>query len=170
MSHSSTAPAYLPVPLLTPVPYSHPDARRLTRTLHQEQVALYGFADDPDETPECDFDPANGLFVIAHFDSVAVGCGGWRLVAPHTAEIKRMYVATAARGRGLGRHILDHLEQQAGSRGVSRFVLETGARNEAALALYRASGYRLTSPYVPGRNPEVNRAMIKQVAAARSVS
>jgi GNAT superfamily N-acetyltransferase len=170
MSHLPAAPAYLPTPLLTSVPYSHPDARRLTRALHQEQMALYGFADDPEETPEDAFHPAHGLFVIARYDGIsgAVGCGGWRLLAPCTAEIKRMYVATAARGRGLGRRILGHLERQAAGLGITRFILETGARNEAALALYQASGYQLTASYVPGRNPEVNRAMIKYIQPTES--
>ncbi|MFC5204127.1 GNAT family N-acetyltransferase [Streptomyces kaempferi] len=96
--------------LLREVSYGHPDARRLTQALYREQVAAYGFGDDPADTPVAHFDPPHGLFLIAHRDGVAVGCGGIRLLDANTAEIKRMYVAQTARGQGLGRHILQSLE------------------------------------------------------------
>jgi GNAT superfamily N-acetyltransferase len=162
MSHLSPAlPGPAAPPSLTPVPYSDPRARRLIQALHLGQLATYGFADDPDDTPEQQFAPPHGLFVIAHRHEIPVGCGGFRLLDTHTAEIKRMYVASLARGRGLGRRILEHLEHLAASSGASRIILETGYRNSAALALYRQCGFLPTPPYVPGRNPEVNRAMLK---------
>ncbi|MEW1629725.1 hypothetical protein AB0387_20350 [Streptomyces sp. NPDC089173] len=45
---------------MTAVPYDHPDVRRLTQVLRAEQLGLYGFADDPDATPEADFDTPVG--------------------------------------------------------------------------------------------------------------
>ncbi|MFH0246039.1 GNAT family N-acetyltransferase [Streptomyces sp. HK10] len=166
MTHLGPAPSRSrSTHLLTAVPYSHPEARRLTRALHTEQTAIYGFADDPDDTPREAFTPPRGLFVIAHRAHVpeAVGCGGWRLLDPETAEIKRMYVAVSARGGGLGLHILEHLEEQAAACGVKRLVLETGVRNEAALALYRRCGYGPSPSYVPGRDMAINRAMSKKL-------
>ncbi|MFG2426021.1 GNAT family N-acetyltransferase [Streptomyces sp. NPDC048448] len=149
--------------LLREVSYGHPDARRLTQALYREQVATYGFADDPTDTPAAHFDPPDGLFLIAHRDGVAVGCGGIRLLDANTAEIKRMYVAQPARGQGLGRHILQSLEDQAASRGAMQIVLETGVSNHGALALYQNSGYRSRPSYVPSRDPLVNRALTKQL-------
>ncbi|WP_331753075.1 GNAT family N-acetyltransferase (plasmid) [Streptomyces sp. NBC_00637] len=164
MTHLSPAPPEsAALPSLTIVPYSNPQARRLTQALHLEQLATYGFADDPDDTPEEQFHPPRGLFVIAHRKGVSVGCGGVRLLDANTAEIKRMYVAAAARGQGLGRHILEHLEHHAASCGASRILLETGARNHAALALYQRCGYVPVPSYAPGRNPDVNRAMHKDL-------
>ncbi|MER7693087.1 GNAT family N-acetyltransferase [Streptomyces sp. NPDC097610] len=151
------------LPLLSEVPYDHPDARHLTRALQLEQVATYGFADDPGETPAAQFDPPHGLFLTAHRDGVAVGCGGVRLLNADTAEIKRMYVAVAARGHGLGQHILEYLERQAVTVGATQIVLETGFRNHGALALYQRCGYRSRPSYVPGRDPLVNRALTKQL-------
>ncbi|WP_393072233.1 GNAT family N-acetyltransferase [Streptomyces sp. LN704] len=149
--------------LLREVSYGHPDARCLTQALYREQVATYGFADDPTDTPTAHFDPPHGLFLIAHRDGVAVGCGGIRLLNANTAEIKRMYVTATARGQGLGRHILQSLEDQAASRGATQIVLETGASNHGALALYQNSGYRPRPSYVSGRDPFVNRALTKQL-------
>ncbi|MGW3267519.1 GNAT family N-acetyltransferase [Streptomyces sp. NPDC001056] len=150
---------------MTAAPYDHPDARRLTQALHIEQLGLYGFADDPDTTPEADFDPPAGLFLIAHVGEKAVGCGGVRLLDEHTAEIKRMYVSGDARGHGIGRHLLVHLEQHAASRGATRIMLETGRRNTAALALYHRTGYLPCPSYVAGRDPRINRAMTKALSS-----
>ncbi|MDX3694810.1 GNAT family N-acetyltransferase [Streptomyces europaeiscabiei] len=169
MTHLSPAPPESAAqPSLTIVPYSDPQARRLTQALHLEQLATYGFADDPDDTPEEQFHPPQGLFVITHRDGIAVGCGGVRLLDANTAEIKRMYVAAVARGQGLGRHILEHLERHAASSGASRILLETGARNHAALALYRRCGYVPVPSYAPGRNPAVNRAMHRVLSQDRA--
>lgn len=145
---------------VTAAPYDHPDARRLTQALRAEQLGLYGFAEDPDTTPEGDFDPP-GLFLIAHMGEEAVGCGGVRLLSEHTAEIKRMYVSDDARGHGIGRYILQHLERHAANRGATLILLETGRRNSAALALYHQAGYLPCPSYVAGRDPRVNRAMSK---------
>ena len=53
-----------------------------------------------------------------------------------------MYVAPAARGTGLGRRLVETLEAEARALGVRKLVLETGVRQEAALALYRATGFQ----------------------------
>lgn len=58
-----------------------------------------------------------------------------------TAELKRMYMAPAARGTGLGRRLVAALETEARTLGVRRLLLETGIRQAAAIALYRACGF-----------------------------
>ncbi|MET7686287.1 GNAT family N-acetyltransferase [Streptomyces sp. NPDC005423] len=153
-------------PSVTAAPYDHPDARRLTQALRAEQLTLYGFADDPDTTPEADFDPPAGLLLVAYVGEEAVGCGGVRLVNEHTAEVKRMYVSGDARGHGIGRYLLEHLERHATARGATRIVLETGRRNIAALALYHRTGYLPCPSYVAGRDPRVNRAMTKPLGSS----
>jgi putative acetyltransferase len=52
-----------------------------------------------------------------------------------------MYVSPGLRGRGLGRRLVDALEIEARALGARRLVLETGIRQAAALALYRAKGF-----------------------------
>ncbi|GHG13371.1 GNAT family N-acetyltransferase [Streptomyces filamentosus] len=149
---------------LAAVPYGTADARALTRALHQEQLATYGTADDPEATDSAEFDAPNGQFLLARLeDGPALACGGWRTLGPSTAEIKRMYVAPAARGKGVGRRILAALEQDLLGRGHTEVLLETGVHNIAALALYTACGYTPVRSYVPGRNPDINRALKKIV-------
>lgn len=151
-------------PGLIACPYTHPHARMLLHHLHQEQHGLYGFADDPDDTPASDYNPPNGLFVIATLDTAPVACGGWRRRDAITAEIKRMYTLPALRGHGLGYQVLRHLELDARRAGIQHMLLETGRDNDQALRLYTASGYTATSPYVTGRNPVINRALRKSLS------
>ncbi|WP_103528869.1 GNAT family N-acetyltransferase [Streptomyces sp. SM12] len=151
-------------PVLSAVPYGHPDARSLTRALRAEQLSLYGFADDPDATSAVVFDGStDGRFLVAYVDGEPVGCGGVRRLDTRTAEIKRMYAVAHARGHGVGRGILEHLERHAASFGATEVLLETGRRNTAALALYRRAGYEPCRSYVPGRDLRVNRAMTKRL-------
>lgn len=85
--------------------------------------------------------PGVGTFLVAYVDGSAVACGAVRKYDAHTAEIKRMYVVPQARGRGLSRRILEALESTARALGANRLVLETGPRQEEALALYERSGF-----------------------------
>ncbi|WP_345595033.1 GNAT family N-acetyltransferase [Streptomyces marokkonensis] len=116
---------------LTAVPCGSPDARTLARALHQEQLATYGTADDPGATQNAEFDAPNGPFLVARLgDGPALACGGWRTLNTSAAEIKRIYVAPPARGRGLGRRILVALEQDVLGRGPTEVLLETGIRGD----------------------------------------
>lgn len=154
-----------PAWVLTAAPYDSPDARRLTQALHREQLATYGFADDPADTPPGEFDPPHGTFLLASAPGgPAVACCGLRTAAPGTAELKRLYVEPSARGQGLARHLVEALEQNARHAGKTRMILETGARSHAALALLTSCGYTFTESYVEGRNPDINRAMQKTLS------
>lgn len=83
-----------------------------------------------------------GTFLIVYADGTPVGCGALRLLDAETAELKRMYVSPASRGRGLGRRLVAALEAEARLLGIRRLVLETGVRQTAAIALYRATGFQ----------------------------
>jgi putative acetyltransferase len=80
------------------------------------------------------------MFFIARLDGEAVGCGGVAF-DDGFAEVKRMYVRPHARGRGVARAILARLEQEAGSRGITRLTLETGDAQHAAMRLYERAGF-----------------------------
>jgi putative acetyltransferase len=73
------------------------------------------------------------------------------------AEVKSMHTAKAARGRGIGRAMLDHLLSVARDRGFRRVSLETGAMKAfgPARSLYASAGFRPCEPfgeYVPSPN------------------
>ena len=83
----------------------------------------------------------SGAFLVAYLDDVAVGCGAVRRLDAATAELKRMYVAPALRGQGIGRALVEALEREARLLGVTSVVLETGTRLARAIKLYEAMGY-----------------------------
>jgi hypothetical protein len=58
-------------------------------------------------------------------------------------------------------------ENDAARHGMTQMILETGARNHAALSLYAACGYARVPSYVTGRDPDVNRAMRKPLSPGR---
>ncbi|MCC7047871.1 MAG: GNAT family N-acetyltransferase [Alphaproteobacteria bacterium] len=89
----------------------------------------------------------NVRFFVARLDGRAVGCGALVLGRPGKAEIKRMFVSEAARGKGVARAILAAIEAAAGRARVGKIRLETGIDSHAALALYRRFGYRERGPF-----------------------
>ncbi len=128
------------------VGYGHPDALRLIAEVQAEYVARYG---GPDETPldPLVFEPPEGSFFVGYLGDRPVATGAWRrsgveaFGSTATVEVKRMYVAPAARGRGIARRMLAHLEATAADVGAEAVVLETGLRQPEAIALYESSGY-----------------------------
>jgi putative acetyltransferase len=83
----------------------------------------------------------NVRFFVARRDAAALGCGALLIEHAGTAEVKRMFVAPAARGQGVGFQILRCIEQRAAREGLALIRLETGIHQVEALALYRAFGY-----------------------------
>ncbi len=86
-----------------------------------------------------------------------LGTGAWWHFAPGHGELKSMHVVEAARGRGIGGAMLQHLIDDAAAAGIIRLSLETGswAYFAPAVALYRHHGFVECPPfadYVPDRN------------------
>ncbi len=80
-------------------------------------------------------------FFVARVNGQAVGCGGVALLDGF-AEVKRMFVRPAARGRGVAQAVLDRLEQEAVTAGYTVLRLETGDRQHAAIRVYERAGFR----------------------------
>ena len=126
--------------------YAAARAAGLLDLLQAEYVRRYG---SPDETPMDDdeFAPPLGRLLIGYLDGAAVACGAWRTLGPGRAEIKRMFVAAAARRRGLAARILNELEGSARQAGMTRMVLETGDAQPEAVQMYTRAGYRVVEGY-----------------------
>jgi ribosomal protein S18 acetylase RimI-like enzyme len=86
-------------------------------------------------------------FFVARADGQAAGCGGVQLYASRYAELKRMYVRPAFRGRGLGKAILTRLEEHAREQGVALLRLETGIHQKEAISLYEGAGFERIQPF-----------------------
>jgi putative acetyltransferase len=93
-------------------------------------------------------DPAITFFSL-RADGTVLGVGAIKQIDSTHAELKSMHTAEAARRRGIGRAILDHLLAVAAERGVRRVSLETGAMGAFAPArsLYADAGFVPCGPF-----------------------
>jgi GNAT superfamily N-acetyltransferase len=133
--------------------YDSRDAQMLTDQVQQFYVEIYG---GPDGTPFTvdEFAPPKGRFYVGYLDGHPAAMGGWRfstVIAPvgavRPAEIKRMFVRSDVRRRGLAGRLLAALEASAVEDGADWMILETGRPQVAAVAFYRASGYVDIAPF-----------------------
>ena len=69
--------------------------------------------------------PPSGAFLIARVNGQPAGCGALRTLSPGVGEIARMWVDRAHRGLGIGRRLLEGLEQQAVALGLDCVRLDT---------------------------------------------
>lgn len=151
------------------VGFGHPDALRLIEEVQLEYVERYGGRDDTPLDPVM-FEPPDGSFFLARLDGQAVGTGAWRrrtdvpqFAGEATAEIKRMYVVPAARGKGVARLLLAHLEETAAAAGFEVLVLETGTRQPEAIGLYESAGYTPIEGFGYYRDEPLSRCFAREL-------
>jgi putative acetyltransferase len=82
-------------------------------------------------------------------DGALLGCGALRDLGDGAGELKSMHTAAAARGRGVGRALLEHIIEEAARRGYAPLYLETGsmAAFVPARRLYEARGFVYCGPF-----------------------
>jgi ribosomal protein S18 acetylase RimI-like enzyme len=123
----------------------HPHARACFQAYFSELSHRFDAGFDPARSISAgdgELTPPAGLLLVATLHGEPAGCGALKFHGDAPAEIKRMWVAPAARGLGLGRRLLTDLEAQAVARGVRILRLETNRALGEAIGLYRAAGYR----------------------------
>ncbi|CAJ49401.1 acetyltransferase [Bordetella avium 197N] len=95
-----------------------------------------------------------GLMLMAWSKAGVVGCGGFREVDARTCEMKRVYVRPEARGRQLGRQLMERILQEARAAGYGRICLDVLPEFLAAQYLYESLGFQAAEPVtenpVPG--------------------
>lgn len=124
------------------------------------QSCLNAYFSELDARFESGFDPARsisadveelsepeGLLLIAGLHGRAIGCGALKFHDGEPAEIKRMWIDRSSRGLGVGRRLLEELEQRARRRGADTVRLETNRSLIEAIALYRSAGYVEVAPF-----------------------
>jgi putative acetyltransferase len=111
-------------------------------------------------------DPAITFFSLRDGGSL-LGIGAIKRLGPQHAEIKSMHTAEAARGRGIGRALLDHLLAAARARGYRRVSLETGTTADfaPARALYHSAGFVPCGPFASYQPSEDNFFMTLDLEA-----
>lgn len=133
------------MPELVPVAFDDPRAAVLLADFGAEMDVRYP-GSSASRASGHDFDPP-GTFLLALDDAAPVGCAGLRAHGPREGEVKRLWVAPSARGRGLARTLLAALVVHARAQGWARLVLETGLAQPEAIALYESEGWQPVPPY-----------------------
>ncbi|GAA2348234.1 GNAT family N-acetyltransferase [Saccharopolyspora halophila] len=93
------------------------------------------------------FIPPNGVFLLVRAGGRALGCGAVRRRESGIAEIRRMWISPALRGRGVGKALLAALEEHARELGCTEVRLDTASELTEARALYAKAGYREVPAY-----------------------
>lgn len=129
------------------------DDRGAVKKLVFSVLAEYDLTPDPGGTDsdlhdiDRSYHAAGGAFdVLVTSSDEIIGTVGLFRVSASTCELRKMYLARAARGQGMGRRLLEHALARASALGFSRVVLETASVLREAVALYERYGF---CPYVP---------------------
>jgi putative acetyltransferase len=105
-------------------------------------------ANDPElDDLEIRFFQGGGHFEVIEDDAGrVVGCAGLYPLSRQRAELCKMYIEPSARGRGLGKRLLENLLDAARRSGFREVWLETNSALTEALALYARYGFEPVEP------------------------
>lgn len=91
--------------------------------------------------------PPKGMMRLLMRDGEPMGCGTIQTIADGDAEIKRVYIAPDAQGKGAGRQMMGQLIADCRNLGFRRILMDTGAVLAKAAALYDSMGFIRRGPY-----------------------
>jgi GNAT superfamily N-acetyltransferase len=87
--------------------------------------------------------------VIASEGGVDLGHAALRALAGGGYEVKKVFVRSNVRGRGLSRILMSAIEDVARDKGEQRIVLQTGPKQLEAISLYEKTGYEPIAAFGP---------------------
>ena len=88
-----------------------------------------------------------GCILLAENDEALVGCGMIQPLNDADAEIKRVYIAPSAQGKGAGEALTRALIDQTREDGYERILLDTTKTSTPARKLYEKLGFSQRGPY-----------------------
>jgi putative acetyltransferase len=122
------------------------------RALLERHLAFANLHSPPEDVHALDvaglLDPAI-TFYSFRLNGELLAVGALRRLDEEHAELKSMHTTEEARGRGIGRAMLDHLLGVARERGFRRVSLETGSMAAFAPArdMYTKAGFTECAPF-----------------------
>jgi RimJ/RimL family protein N-acetyltransferase len=87
------------------------------------------------------YTPPQGAFWVVRDETRVVGSVGVERLDDRTAELHRLYLDAALRGRGIGRALVETVLAWARDEGIVRLVLWSDTRFEQSHGLYRRLGF-----------------------------
>ena len=133
------------MPIIKPVSPTRADVIELIEQLDRYQSSLY-----PPESNHLDsideMSKSNAFFIAAYSGSEICGIGSVKLIDDY-GEIKRVFVPSNQRGKGIAKAIMKELERYLVKQAVVYARLETGIHQKEAIQLYEKLGYDRVDPF-----------------------
>jgi putative acetyltransferase len=130
---------------IKPVDPNQIEVMHLIEHLDAYQSSLY-----PPESNHLDsideLSQSNAFFLAAYMGSEICGIGSVKLIDDY-GEIKRVYLPSNQRGKGVAQAIMKELENHLIKQAVTFARLETGIHQKAAIRLYETLGYYRIDPF-----------------------
>ena len=97
-----------------------------------------------------DYAPPEGCLLLVEYEGQLAGCVALHKLEPGVCEMKRLYLRSQFRGKGLGRALADRIIADARQIGYQRMRLDTVEPiMKDAVAMYRKLGFKEVAPYRP---------------------
>lgn len=109
-------------------------------------LEFQGFSDEMKSLPG-EYGLSTGALLLAEEDGLFIGCVALRKLEDGICEMKRLYVAPAGRGKGLGLKLAEAIIVRACELGYEKMRLDTLKTMTEARDLYVSLGFRPTEPY-----------------------
>lgn len=95
-----------------------------------------------------DYTPPEGRLLLAEYEGQLAGCVALHKLEPGVCEMKRLYLRSQFRGKGLGRALAEHGITEARHIGYRQMRLDTVEPvMRDAVAMYRRIGFKEIAPY-----------------------
>lgn len=109
-------------------------------------LCFQGFQTELDELPGR-YGPPRGQLLLAYEGDDVLGVVALRALDGKTAEMKRLYVRPAYRGRKLGRQLAQAIIDEARQLGYRSIKLDTVPTMVEARKMYESMGFTEVAPY-----------------------
>jgi GNAT superfamily N-acetyltransferase len=112
-----------------------------------EEVFGYQSLEEELKGLDLKYGPPKGRTLLVEIDGQIVAGGAYRKLSDTICELKRLYVADSAKGRGVGRALSEALLASARADGFTLMQLDTGNLLTEAIAMYEKMGFNHCAPY-----------------------
>jgi GNAT superfamily N-acetyltransferase len=94
------------------------------------------------------YNPPAGCIILAKENEQVIGCIALKPIGEGVCEMKRLYVRPSARGKALGKKLVEELIDFAKKAGYNTMKLDTISSLKEAINLYHSKGFVKTEAYV----------------------
>lgn len=129
---------------MTIVPMSVSDTRVLELFSEHDDYMIDFLGDDKDcYTRYSAAENIEKVWVVLE-DNAPIGCVAYRIKNDDTGEVKRLFIRSGYRGKGISKALLSEVKGYAEARGCTKLFLDTRITLEPAVSLYRSFGFEIT--------------------------